>query len=188
MRVPGQASGPPDRLVPPGDGLPSPHSDGPEACAAWYTTSVLYGHAPTCPVPGAGYDPPPSVPHARRGQAWPNQLQYPSGDLRDGVHAALASAVHRAAARRPLAQTAWQSWCDACDGDDRLGPSTISAAQHLRGTRVRGDSTPRRQYGARLPVTAHAALAQRWPSSGGWVLGLKTAQRAGHHAPAPLTT
>src|SRR5207245_4135471 len=118
---------------------------------------------------------------------WRVRLQYPSLSLEDASHERLAPAVRRVAARRPRDQTAWQSWRAACDVDERPGPSTISAAAPRRGTRARRDARPRREYGDRLPVTAHAAPAQRLPSSGGWALGQETAPSASPHVPATLT-
>src|SRR5262249_5696562 len=82
----------------------------------------------------------------------------------------------------------WQWSCDACDVDDRLVPSPLSALAPLRGTQTRRDASRRRQYGGRLPITALAATAQRIPSAGGGAHGPETAESVWRHAPASLTT
>src|SRR5713101_5779784 len=132
MPVPGTAICAPDRLVLHDDRPPSPHSDGPGASAAWYTTTAPHGHVSTSPPPDVGNDPPPSHRCARPARVWPDPLPDLSAAPTDGSHATRAPRARRAVAALPPCQTTWQGGWDASCVADRLVPSTTGARASLQ--------------------------------------------------------
>src|SRR5260221_8445452 len=127
MPVPGTAIGAPDRLVLHDDRPPSPHSDGPGASAAWYTTTAPNGHVASSPSPDGGNAPQPSHRGARPARGWPDPLPDLSAAPTDGSHATRAPRARRAVAAPPPCQTTWQGGWDASCVADRLFPFPTNA-------------------------------------------------------------